>query len=429
LLSCALEGVASVIAGIKDACVVIHSPQGCASAVNAAYDRHEIDLTKRKIGCTRLFESDIIMGATSKLERMIKQADENFKSRIMFVVGTCSADIIGEDMEAVCRGMRGEVGAKLIPIIAGGFRGNSNTGVDLGLEALLQLIAPSALRIKRTVNLIAPQATVNPGWQADLQWVKEILFELGISVMTTFACNTSLEEIEKAGTAQANLLLSHDAGYGFASRMHEIHGIPLILDDIPLPIGLENSNNWIRALGEHFSCSGKAEKIISRGEERVVGILRKRGMMMIPRYHNCRIAVASDMTFGVGLLRMLYLELEMLPELLIVKSSAPEGARLMEAELEELRISPEVVLDADGYQMKEALKAIEVDAVAGSAWESYIAEELGVKVAFDVFAPTNRVLYIQEPYWGYEGMLRLLQAFAGDWERAFRSKSIELDYL
>ena len=50
ILGCALEGVASVIAGIEDVSIVIHSPQGCAATVASAYDTHEIDFTKRKIG-------------------------------------------------------------------------------------------------------------------------------------------------------------------------------------------------------------------------------------------------------------------------------------------------------------------------------------------------------------------------------------------
>jgi light-independent protochlorophyllide reductase B subunit len=425
LLSCALEGVANVIAGIRDVSIVIHSPQGCASTVNAAYDWHEMDQTRRKIGCTRLFESDIVMGATSKLEKIIRQSDETFGTKVMFVVGTCSADIIGEDIEAVCRNLQPEIRAKLVPVIAGGFRGNSYTGMDLALKALLALIPKSAVTIKNTVNLIAPQASGNSGWQADLKWVKSILAELGVEVMATFTHDTSLEEIVRASQAQVNLLLSHEAGYDFARQMETAHDIPFGLADIPLPVGLENTGNWIRALGELFSKTEKAEEIITRGEEYVTGILRKRGLMMIPRYRNCKIALSSDMTLGVGMLRMLFSELEMIPEVLIFKSSTPQGEKLLDGQLRALGISPKVVVNADGYQVKEALRSSEVDLVIGSAWEKYLAEELGIKVAFDAFSPSNRISYISEPYMGYEGMVYLLQVFANDWERAFRSKHID----
>ena len=77
--------------------------------------------------------------------------------------------------------------------------------------------------------------------------------------------------------------------------------------------------------------------------------------------------------------------------------------------------------------VKEAVQDNYCDLVIGSAWEKYIAEKEGIQVSFDVFEPTNRITYINESYFGFEGMLHLLQAFANDWERAFRSKNIEVN--
>ena len=424
ILSCALEGVASIIAGIKDVSIVIHSPQGCAATVNNAYDAHEIDFTKRKIGCTRLFESDIIMGASEKLESMIKEADKTFKTNIMFVVGTCSADIIGEDIEAICRVMQSEVNAKLIPIMAGGFRGNSYDGIDLGLDALFNFIKRNDDKVDRTVNIIAPQGNLNPTWWADLEWVKEVLESLNIKINTVFTHNTTIEEIENSSKSFANILLSHDAGYDFAKKMEDIHGVPLILENIPLPIGVGNTNKWLRALGKFFSVEKKVEEIIKTGEELVIDILRRRALMIIPRYRNCKIAISSDCTIGIGMLRMIFEELEMIPEVLLFKSGAEEAKKLLEKELNELGISPKVAFSVDGYEIKEGLKNEELDLVIGSAWEKYITEEIGIKISFDVLSPTNREAYIDKPYLGYEGMLNILEIFANDWERAFRSKQI-----
>jgi light-independent protochlorophyllide reductase B subunit len=425
ILSCALEGVASVVAGIKDVSMVIHSPQGCAATVNNAYDLHEIDFTKRKIGCTRLFEADIIMGASEKLENLITEADKSFNTKVMFVVGTCSADIIGEDIEAICRNMQPEINAKLIPIMAGGFRGNSYAGMDLGLEALFSFIKKSDLKASNSVNIIAPQANLNPTWWADLNWVKTVLETLGIKVRTVLSHNTSIEEIETAAEASANILLSHDAGYGFAKKMEQIHGVPLILGDIPVPIGMKNTAQWLRALGERFHVQDKVEEMITAGETKVIDILRRRALMIIPRYRNCKIAISSDCTIGIGLIRMLFEEMEMIPELLLFKSGTEEAKKLLEKELESLSISPKVAFSVDGYEIKEGLKKVEVDAIVGSAWEKYISEEQGIKIAFDLLSPTNRESYIDKEYFGYDGMLNVLEIFANDWERAFRSKQID----
>ncbi|MFN6539149.1 MAG: nitrogenase component 1 [Nostoc sp. EkiNYC01] len=428
IVGCALEGIATTVAGIKDVSIVIHSPQGCASTVAAGYDAHEVDFTKRKIGCTRLFESDIVMGATEKLKDMIKEADKSFNAKVMFVVGTCAADIIGEDIEGLCNQIQPQIKAKLVPLLAGGFRGNAYDGLDMGLQALLPFIKKRQTKRRgrkpRIVNIIAPQANLNPTWWADLQWVTQILKSLRIRVQTVFSHNTSFEEVEQAGEATANILLSHDIGYKFARKMEQTHNIPLILEDIPLPIGVNNTTRWLKALAAHFKIEERVEPLIKQGEEMVVDTLRRRALMIIPRYRNCRIAVSADGTLGIGLVRMLFEELEMIPEVLLFRSAMPDSRAILERELHSLGLAPRVAFSADGYQIKEALKEIDVDAVIGSAWEKYMAEELGIKIAFDVFNPTNRETYIDKPYFGYEGMINMMEVIANDWDRAFRSKEI-----
>ncbi|WP_373844545.1 nitrogenase component 1, partial [Clostridium sp.] len=369
VLGCALEGVASVIAGIDDVSIVIHSPQGCAATVANAYDLHEIDFTRRKIGCTRLFETDVIMGASEKLKQLIKDADNTFNTKTMFVVGTCAADIIGENIEGICKSMQPEIKARLIPIVAGGFRGNSYDGQDIALNAIIPLIKKSEKKYRNSVNIISPQANLNPTWWEDLNWVIKTLNSLGMNVQAVLPHNTSMEEIENAASASANILLSHDAGYGFAKKMEKIHNIPLILSDIPLPIGTENTARWLRAVGMHFGVEDKVEQIIKEGEEKVISLLRKRALMIIPRYRNCRIAISADATMGIGLVRMLFKELEMIPEVIMIKSDREEAKKVLNWELSTLGISPKVAFSVDGYQIKKGLNDFCVDTVIGSAWE------------------------------------------------------------
>ena len=425
VLGCALEGVASVAAGINDVSIVIHSPQGCAATVANAFDSHEIDFTRRKIGCTRLFETDIIMGAGEKLESLIKEADKSFNRGVMFVVGTCAADIIGEDIEGLCGNLQPEVNARLIPVLAGGFRGTSYDGINLGLKALVPFIRKSNCGNTGGVNIIAPHASVNPTWMADMKWVSEVLGLLDINVRTVLPHDTSMEELNSFGQASANILLTHDAGYAFAKKIQDKESIPLILGDIPLPVGLKNTARWIRSLGTYFNKEEKAEEIIRAGEEKVADVLRRRALMIIPRYRNLRVAVSADATFGIGLLRMLFEELEMIPELVLIRSDNHEEKKILEREAQSLGISPAAAFGADGYRIKKALKDSGVDAVIGSSWERYMAEELGMKIAFDLFAPTNRDVYVDKTYMGYEGMLNMLEIMGNDWERAFRSKAIE----
>jgi nitrogenase molybdenum-iron protein beta chain len=426
IVSCALEGVASIVAGIRDVSLIIHSPQGCAATVAAAYDAHEMDFTRRKVGCTRLFESDIIMGASQKLEDLIRQADKSFGTGVMFVVGTCSADIIGEDIAGTCSELQEEMTAKLVPVVAGGFRGNSYVGMELGLAALAPVIKKAAERKPRTVNLIAPQANLNPTWFADLRWVREVLTAFGVEVQTVFSHDTDFAAIEGAGVASANLLLSHDTGHGFTQKLEKTHGIPALLADLPLPVGVKNTSRWLRALAAHFGAEEAAERLVKEGESKVLDVLRRRALMLIPRYRNCKVAFSVDGTIGLGLVRMAFEELEMIPELLLFRSDLPPAAReILERELDDMGLHTKIAFGVDGYQIKEALRGVKVDAVIGSSWEKYLAEEAGIKIAFDLLSPSNREVYIDRPYFGYEGALNILEVFANDWERAFRSKAID----
>ncbi|MEH1836637.1 MAG: hypothetical protein V7L29_32455 [Nostoc sp.] len=74
--------------------------------------------------------------------------------------------------------------------------------------------------------------------------------------------------------------------------------------------------------------------------------------MIIPQYRNCRIAVSADGRLGIGLIRMLFEELEMIPEVLLFRSAMPDSRSILEQELHSLSLAPRVVFSADGYQVK-----------------------------------------------------------------------------
>jgi light-independent protochlorophyllide reductase B subunit len=425
MVGCALEGVSNIIAGVREISIVLHSPQGCASTVAMGYDNHECDFTQRKVACTRLFETDIILGATDKLRDLILKADATYKTKVMFVVGTCSADIIGEDLEGLCRILQPKVQARLVPIHSGGFRGDYYTGMDMGLQMLLHFVQKhEGPRLERSVNLILPQAGLNPTWWADLEWVKSALAAMGVETHCTFPYATSLDDLAMASAATANIALSHDAGYSFLEKMESQHGVPTILKDLPLPVGLKNTANWLRALGEYFHASEAAEELIAAGETKVTETLRRRGLMIIPRYRNAHVAISADASMAIAMTRMLFEDLEMVPDLLLIRSNSPQARALLDLELGRLGIAPRVAFGVDGYQVKQALQQKDLDAIFGSAWEKYIAEEIGIRCAFDVLQPTNRTCYRDGAYFGYEGMLNLLEVVANDWEAAFRSKAI-----
>jgi nitrogenase molybdenum-iron protein beta chain len=130
----------------------------------------------------------------------------------------------------------------------------------------------------------------------------------------------------------------------------------------------------LQALAAHFKIEEKkVEPLIRQGEEIVVDTLRRRALMIIPRYRSCRVAVSADATLGIGLVRMLFEELEMIPKVLLFRSAMRESRSILEQELQSMGVSPRLIFFADGYQIKQALSEVDTDAVLGSAWEKYMA--------------------------------------------------------
>ena len=66
---------------------------------------------------------------------------------------------------------------------------------------------------------------------------------------------------------------------------------------------------------------------------------------------------------------MLFEELEMIPEVLLFRSAMPDSRLILERELNSLGLAPRVAFSADGYQVKQTLEELDVDAVIGSAWK------------------------------------------------------------
>jgi nitrogenase molybdenum-iron protein alpha/beta subunit len=428
MIGCALEGVSSVLCGIDDASIVVHSPQGCSVTVNSGYGSHGTNFFSHRSSSTRLLEKDIIMGAAGKLKNVIRQSVENYKSKTTFVLGTCAVDIIGEDIDEVCRSLQCELPSQLIPVMSGGFRGNYYEGIDFGLAQLFPIIEDRT-PIPDTVNIICPQVNMNPTWTADLEWVFRILKFMGISVNTVFTHKTTLESIKNSGRASANIVLSLDAGIDFAKRLEKEKKIPHILAGMPLPVGCTNTKNWIMAIGQYFHKEQSAGMLIETGENFLVSTLQEKARKAIPKYRHCRALISSDATYSISMLRMLYEEMELIPEVILVRSDNCYARSLLQKELETLHLSSDVSFLSDGYTIKQALVRYRPDIVFGSAWEFYLAEELGLKPAIDLFTPTNKTRYIGRSYFGYEGMINILEIIINDWNQQFRSKEIRQDFF
>jgi len=77
--------------------IILHGPHGCCFRTGRLLENDGV-----RVVTTAMSENDFIFGASAKLEKTLKEADELFHPKLVGVVGTCASMIIGEDMrEAV----------------------------------------------------------------------------------------------------------------------------------------------------------------------------------------------------------------------------------------------------------------------------------------------------------------------------------------
>ncbi|HEY41991.1 MAG TPA: nitrogenase associated protein [Dehalococcoidia bacterium] len=420
-LRCALYGAAQAVLGISGCCVLAHAPQGCNMLVNSAFGWQDADYTETLTLCTKLCEDEIVHGGEELLTRTILEARE-FSIPIMFILSACGPEIVGDDITAVCEEVQSQVDFKLVPIQCAGFRGSQYDGTDIALEVLLKnLVTDTGQKIANSVCLIAPHANANPTWVGDLRWVQDVLAQMGVQVTATITHGTALSDFEKISASEASILLSFDCGQKAVDYLSTEFGIEQVCKDIPLPVGFGNTRRWLSELAEHFGAGEVADRLITEGEKMVVEVCRRKGLEQF-FMHRAPSAIVTDATIGIPLVRFISEDLEMLPELICLRSSQEKSKEILEKELKELSLNPRVIYGADVYQSSTALAESRPEAVFGSNIEKHGIEELDIPFIFLIASPTMRFRMIDREYFGYTGMLNLIEFIQNDWRERYRSR-------
>jgi nitrogenase molybdenum-iron protein alpha/beta subunit len=420
-LRCALNGAAQTALGVRGCALLAHAPQGCNYLIDNAFSWQDCDYIETTTLCTKLCENEIVHGGEELLARTILEAKE-LNVSVLFVLSACGPEIVGDDIIAVCEDMQPQVEFTLVPIECAGFRGSQYDGMDIALDAMLKRLAGnSGKKVPNSVCLVAPHANANPTWMADLEWIKSVLSQLGVRVVATLTHATPLSEFENVSAAENSLLLSHDAGHKAAEYLTTTFGIERLCQDVPLPIGMTNTRRWLTELGERFDAQRSSEEMIADGERMVMETCRRR-WPMARFFYRTPAAIVADATVGIPLVRFATEEMEMTPELIALRSSQRYARDVLEGELKDLGLTPKVVYGTDVYTTRKTLDEVRPRLVFGSTIERHASEGLEVPYIFEVVRPIRQFRLLNREYFGYRGILNLLECIQNEWSDRWRSK-------
>ncbi|QLH74315.1 MAG: Ni-sirohydrochlorin a,c-diamide reductive cyclase catalytic subunit [Methanomassiliicoccales archaeon] len=107
--------------------IIMHGPAGCGFMASRRLEEAGV-----RVITTGMQENDLIFGAEDKLARILKKVEEDFRPKLVGIVGTCASMIIGENLDGAIKkaGLR----AKVIPVDTHGCSGPNTSGAIRTLE-------------------------------------------------------------------------------------------------------------------------------------------------------------------------------------------------------------------------------------------------------------------------------------------------------
>lgn len=250
--------------GIENAMVIIHGSQGCSTYMRRHIAEHFNEPVD--VGSSSLNEKGTVYGGEKNLTQALDNIIRVYQPKLIGVLTTCLSETIGEDIERITAEYQLTKDREELAIVAvptPGYGGSHTEGYLLALKKIVMKLAKKTARKHNKVNIIVPHIS-----SADVREIKRILQMMDIQytlfpdVSDTLdrplakpytkipAGGTPLAEIEAMPGAIATIQLgvTMDDELSPGKYLEEEFGVPLY--NVPIPIGLENTDRFMTALGQ-----------------------------------------------------------------------------------------------------------------------------------------------------------------------------------
>ncbi|MBQ8921985.1 MAG: nitrogenase [Oscillospiraceae bacterium] len=263
-LGCGTSNAACTLTLIQDAAIISHGPVGCSTCLHEFAFTYRVNAhlrqiehpTQRKIFSTNLEEKDTIYGGGKKLEAAIREVYRRADPKAIFVITTCAAGIIGDDVETITNAAEAELGIPVVAVFCEGFRSKIWTsGFDAGYHGIARKIIKPPREKRNIINVIN-------FWGSDVfrEWFAEFGYEP--NYITPFSTVDTLSySSEAALTVQACSTLGSYLG----AALEQVYGVPEIRNSPPY--GIAQTDRWFRELGKILGKEQEAEAFLQRKKE------------------------------------------------------------------------------------------------------------------------------------------------------------------
>ena len=255
--ACTSHGAVDAGMRIKDAAVILHGPRNCAYLMEFAFSRRTTYGSSERpfksyvpgIYSTCLDAKEAFRDSGEGIDAAIVRARQDGYKH-MFLVSSCSTEIIGSDLVEISKTMSKKHSVDVIPVEPDRQFLGSKFGGTFGLmDALICRMHPREVE-SGTVNLIA-RWFYNLGKANTQKSIQDLLSKLGLRIRLNFLDYSTMSEIGDFCKAEYDLQIGHSAfNIRLAKRINEVTGrrIPLELE---IPQGLNDCLEWMQKLSEY----------------------------------------------------------------------------------------------------------------------------------------------------------------------------------
>lgn len=266
---CTYAGCKGVVIGpSRDILSITHGPIGCGFYSWLTRRNQTKPPTEQDANfinyclSTDMTEEQIVFGGEKKLKEAIREAYQLFHPKAIAIFSTCPVGLIGDDVHAVAREMKAELGINVFGFSCEGYRGVSQSaGHHIANNQLFKHVIglnDTEHEDKWKINLLGEYNIGGDGFAID-----EILRRCGIKLVATFSGNSTYETLSNSHTADLNIVMCHRSINYVAEMMEKKFGIPWLKVNF---IGGEATAKSLRKVAQYFGdpeLSERVEKVIA----------------------------------------------------------------------------------------------------------------------------------------------------------------------
>ncbi len=266
---CTYAGCKGVVLGpTRDIVNITHGPIGCGfyswlTRRNQTKPAEGEENFMTYSFSTDMQEENIVFGGETRLKNAIREAYENFKPAAISIFSTCPVGLIGDDIHAIAREMKKELGINIFGFSCEGYRGVSQSaGHHIANNGIFTHVVGTDDKErlgKFQVNLLGEY---NIG--GDAFEIERLFEEVGLTLISTFSGNSTVKSFAASHTADLNMVMCYRSINYIAEMMEEKYGIPWVKVNF---IGADATAKSLRKIAEYFGdkkLSAKVEEVIAR---------------------------------------------------------------------------------------------------------------------------------------------------------------------